>query len=325
MLRNKKTIIVGHTGQDGSLLLDSLKKRGDSIIGISRSSFFLSEELSNLVIKNIADVKNIYEVLRLFKPDEIYYLPAYHNSSEDLKSKLSLHLQFENANYTHVIGAVNFLSAIKEVSPQTRFFYASSSMIYNGTLEDKQDENARFDPKDIYGITKTQGMLICRMFREKYKIFASTGILYNHESHLRSQNFISTKIILAAIRISKGSKERLEIGNLSSRVDFGYAKDFVEAFKEILSLDQPDDFIVATGESHTIEEFVDIVFDYFSLNAIFFVLENNKILQRHQPLRAGDPSKLKKISGWKPSYSFKNFVIQLIKDHEEAIASNKTD
>ncbi len=164
-------------------------------------------------------------------------------------------------------------------------------------------------------------MWLCREFRKKHKVFATTGILYNHESHLRRPNFLSAKIIQAAIRISKGSNEKLEVGDLSGRVDWGYAKDYVLAFQEILATKTPDDFIVATGEGHTVEEFIDIVFNYFNLNPDKYVVENKNILTRKPPVKIGDASKLRTLTGWKPSLNFSDFVIQLVKDHQAAVLS----
>jgi GDPmannose 4,6-dehydratase len=158
-------------------------------------------------------------------------------------------------------------------------------------------------------------MWLCREFRKTHKVFASTGILYNHESHLRAPGFLSAKIIKAAIRISQGSPEKLEVGNLSSRVDWGYAKDYVLAFQKILAADKSDDFIIATGEAHTVEEFIHIVFGYFGLNQDEYVVENNTILTRAPPVKIGDARKLQMATGWSSSLSYPDFVIQLIKDH----------
>lgn len=315
----KRSIVVGHAGQDGSLLIADLQKRGDDIIGIGRSGSIFPSEFSSNVIKDIADVKEVYQAVRLFQPDEIYYLAAYHTSSEASATQLPLHKQFESAQAIHVTGLVNFLSAIVEESPATRLFYASSSLVFSGENGERQDESTPLTPQGFYGITKAQGMWMCREFRKNHKVFASTGVLFNHESHLRAPSFLSAKIIKTAIRISEGSTEKLEVGSLSSRVDWGYAKDYVDAFQKILAANNPDDFIVATGESHTVEEFIDIVFGYFGLNPDKYVIENKKILTRKQPVKIGDASKLRGITGWAPSLNYRNFVIQLIKDHQQGI------
>lgn len=312
----KKTIVVGHGGQDGSLLVDDLQNRGDQVIGIGRLSSILPAGFPPNVIKDITNVKEVYQAVRLFQPDEIYYLAAYHTSSEAGATQAPLHKQFESAQAIHVTGLVNCLSAIVEESPATRLFYASSSLVFSGENGERQDETTPLTPQGFYGITKAQGMWLCREFRKTHKVFASTGILYNHESHLRAPSFLSAKIIKAAIRISEGSHEKLEVGNLSSRVDWGYAKDYVLAFQKILAAKSPDDFIVATGESHTVEEFIDIVFSYFNLSPDKHVVENKNILTRKPPIKIGNASKLRSVTAWAPSLNYPDFVIQLIKDHQ---------
>lgn len=314
----KKTIVVGHGGQDGSLLVDDLQKRGDQVIGIGRSSCIFPAGFPPNVIKDITNAKEVYQAVRLFQPDEIYYLAAYHTSSEAGATQAPLHMQFESAQTIHVTGLVNCLSAIVDESPTTRLFYASSSLVFSGENGEQQDETTPLTPQGFYGITKAQGMWLCREFRKTNKVFASTGILYNHESHLRAPSFLSAKIIKAAIRISEGSPEKLEVGNLSSRVDWGYAKDYVLAFQKILAADSPEDFILATGESHTVKEFIDIVFNYFNLNPDKHVVENKNILTRKPPIKIGDASKLRSLTAWTPSLNYPDFVIQLIKDHQAA-------
>lgn len=314
-MQNKKTIVVGYTGQDGSLLINDLQRRGDEIIGIGRTSSVFPARLSSDIIRDITKAQEVYNLIRLFKPDEIYYLAASHASSEAGISETSLYKQFASAQSTHVTGLVNCLSAIVDESPATRLFYASSSLVFSGENGEYQDETTPLTPQEFYGITKAQGMMLCNEFRKKYNVFASTGILFNHESHLRTPNFLSAKIIQTAIRISKGRNERLEVGNLSGRADWGYAKDYVLAFQKILSTDTPDDFIVATGESHTVEEFIKIVFNYFNLNADKYIVENKNILTRKPPVKIGDASKLRNATGWKPSMEYPDFVIRLIEDH----------
>jgi len=314
-VRAKKTIIVGYAGQDGSLLVRDLQKRGDEIIGIGRLTCVYPTGFPSDVITDIRDVKQVYDVVRLFQPDEIYYLAAHHVSSEGGVLQIPLHIQFESAQAIHVSGLVNCLSAIVEESPATRLFYASSSLVFSGENGDLQDETTPFTPQGFYGISKTEGIQLCREFRKNHRVFASTGILYNHESHLRAPGFLSAKIIKTAIRISNGSHEKLEVGNLTSRVDWGYAKDYVVAFQKILAAYNPDDFIVATGEAHTVKEFIDIVFKYFNLDAEKYVLENKNILTRRPPVKIGDSSKLRSLTDWTPSLVYMDFVKQLIEDH----------
>ncbi len=314
----KRTIVVGYAGQDGSLLIGDLQKRGDEIIGIGRSSCIFPAGFSPNIIKDITSAQEVYEVMRLFQPDEIYYLAAFHVSSEAGVTQAPLHKQFASAQAIHVTGLVNCLSAIVDESPATRLFYASSSLVFSGENAELQDETTPLSPQELYGITKAQGMWLCGEFRKKHKVFASTGILYNHESHLRASKFLSAKIIRTAIRIAEGSTEKLEIGNLAGRVDWGYAKDYVTAFQKILAANKSDDFIVATGESHTVKEFIDVVFNYFGLDPNSHIVENKNLLTRKPPVKIGDATKLYNLTGWKPSLDYHDFVIQLIKDHQAA-------
>lgn len=313
----KRSIIVGHTGQDGTLLMQDLQRRGDKIIGLSRTRSLYPNDFPKNTIKDITNVEEVYKMVHLFQPHEIYYLAAYHTSSEASAVQHKLHTEFELAQSTHVTGLVNCLSAIVDESPTTRFFYASSSLIFSGENGEYQDELTPYDPQGFYGITKAQGIQLCREFRNRYNLFASTGILYNHESHLRTARFLSNKIIRTAMRIASGSNEKLEVGSLSSRVDWGYAKDYVLAFQKILLADNPDDFIVATGEAHTVEEFIQIVFDHFNLDMKQYVVENKSILTRTPPVKIGITDKLHKTTGWSPSMNYQDFVIQLIKDYQQ--------
>ena len=315
ILNSKKVIVVGYAGQDGSLLINDLRVRTDIIIGIGRTTCIFPKEFSCDATIDIANGDHVYELIRLFQPDEIYYLAAYHASSEAVGSHQALHRQFRAAQEVHVTGLTNCLSAIVDESPATRLFYASSSLVFSGENGERQVETTPLTPQEFYGITKAQGMWLCSEFRKRHKVFAATGILYNHESHLRASSFLSAKIITAAIRISRGSIEKLEIGNLSGRVDWGYAIDYVLAFQKILALDSPDDYIVATGISHTVEDFINIVFNYFDLNPRKYIIENKLLLARKPLVKIGDASKLYRLTGWKPSRNYPEFVIQLIKDH----------
>ena len=316
-MAQKRVIIVGHNGQDGSLLLDDLKKRGDEIIGIGSSSCIFPIGLTNLATINILDVHDVYSIVELFKPNEIYYLAAYHASSEADKARLPLHDQFNYANKVHVEGLVNFLSAIVDKSSATRIFYASSSLVFSGEDGEIQTETTPLTPQGFYGITKAHGMWLCSEFRSKYKIFAACGILYNHESSYRPVNFLSSKIIQTAYRISRGSTEKLVIGDLSARVDWGYAKDYVQAFQLILALNSPGDYIVARGKPFTVKEFVDTVFNFFNLNPFNYVIEDASILTRRPAVKIGNSNKLTSMTGWKPSLDFHDFIIQLTMDHLE--------
>lgn len=311
----KRTIVVGHTGQDGTLLVRDLRLRGDEIVGISRSSKMRAAGLPPGSKGDIRNQDEVSALIEAFRPDEVYYLAAHHTSSESDHVPATPREQFEAAQATHVTGLLNFLSAIVEKSPAARIFYASSSLVFSGENGESQDETTPLTPQGFYGITKAQGMWLCREFRNRHKVFASVGILYNHESHLRPPGFLSAKIIQTAIRISEGSAEKLEIGSLSSKVDWGYAGDYVAAFQKILAADEAGDFVVATGEAHTVEEFIHIVFRYFGIDPGGYVVENRTILARTPPVKIGNANRLRVKTGWKPSRGYAEFVTQLIEDH----------
>lgn len=309
-----KVIIVGSEGQDGSLLTQSLIKKGHTVLGIGKKSVKINGlEKLDLNI-DIIDTKAINDLLSNFKPDQVYYLAAHHESSEGLYHITNLNEEYLKAHSINAFGLLNFLDGIKNQKLNCKLFYASTSLVFSGNFGPIQDELTPYDPQGIYGITKLQGTFLAQEYRNKYGLFVSCGILYNHESKWRSPKYISAKIITTAMRIAEGSKEKLVIGNMDAIVDWGHASDYVEAFQDILSIDKPDNYIVATGEGHTVREFIEIVFDYFTIDYAEYVEINKNILTRCQPVKIGNNSKLIRETGWRPSTNFKDFVIRLIKD-----------
>jgi GDPmannose 4,6-dehydratase len=319
---NKTAIIVGDRGQDGTLLRASLEKQGIHVVGVGRDR--LSMPLSLGGKSGGFSIENTEQVSKLVAqvcPTEIYYLAAHHVSSEQHGAD-NCPYEYDAYHRTHVVGLLNFLWAICKHSLQSRFFYAASSLVFDGSNGPTQNEETPFTPVGFYGLTKTQGLLICREFREKYGVLASGGILYNHESALRPEYFLSKKIISSAHRISLGVQQNLIVGNLSAEIDWGYAPDYIEAFQLILSTSMPTDFVVATGESHSVAEFVKIAFNCFELDSEKFVLENPNILNRHVPRKIGDCKKLKISTGWMPTLTFPDMVRALVNDYLEGITSN---
>lgn len=310
---------MGCNGQDGALLRMSLQSKNIETVGISRtnvtrfaqnSSANSCEDISDIII-------NQFEITRLLnelEPTEIYYLAAHHTSSEVLEPESSG--EYTKCNNTHVIGLLNILNIIRDLSLSTRLFYASSALVFSGNdYLDKANETSPIAPIGYYGLTKAQGVLMCEYYRRKYSIHASVGHLFNHESHLRQPHYLSHKIISTARRISNGENERLVIGNLQSIADWGYAPDFVEAFQSIVMLDSPESFIISTGEGRTVEEFVSRVFEYFKLDYRSYVIEDASLQKRKTPPRIGDPSKLFQATDWRPTYSFAEMITKLINDH----------
>jgi GDPmannose 4,6-dehydratase len=294
----KKAIVIGARGQDGSLLSKLLRESGYHVTGIGRGDLDIGDPraVQNLLSKGC---------------DEIYYLAAHHHSSQDSRLSGDREL-FEKSHAVHVTGLLNFLDAIRSDSPDTRLFYASSSLVFGSPQTEPQSESTPLNPTCIYGITKACGMHLCRNYREKHGLFAATGILFNHESPLRQPKFVIPKIIRAAIAISRGSGEKLQLGNLSARVDWGYAPDYVDAMHRILGLERPDDFVTATGETHSVQDVVEIVFGKLGLEWQRHVIESPTLLTRNRSLLRGDSSKLHKATGWKPTVGFKQMILDLL-------------
>jgi GDPmannose 4,6-dehydratase len=295
---NPIAVIVGSNGQDGQLLTEKLRSLGYEVLGLHRDSI------------DITNPESVTQFISDTQPKEIYFLAAHHHSSED--ACVDDGELFRKSINIHTIATVNFLDAIAYQSPISRFFYASSCLIFPPMANEIQNENTLLLPENAYAITKVAGMMVCRNYRDTKKVFASVGILYNHESSLRSKRFVSRKIASAAVRIAREGSEILILGNLEVKVDWGYAPDYVDAMHKILQLSQPGDYIIATGEAHSVREFVEIAFDHVGLNYQQYVRTNSQILTRSNLMRVGNPSRLKNDTGWNPSISFKEMVRRLV-------------
>lgn len=307
----RRAIIVGAGGQDGRILFDLLNGIGYEVVGLDttsvRSNFGF--DVSRL---NILDSKDVSEFIASLKPQEIYYLAAFHHSSQDVgPGNTTL---FSASMDVNVRGLVNFLEAVRQYSPLTRLFYAASSHIFKGSGTDCQNENTPVNPLCVYGITKAAGFFTCRYYRNEFSLFASVGIMYNHESSLRSENFISRKIIASAVRIKMGLQEKLVVGDLNAAIDWGYAPDYVEAMRLALMLDHADDFIIATGKLHTVRDFVTAAFSYFDMDYRDYVSEDQSIISKKQYRLIGDSSKIKEMTGWSPKTSFDEMIRVMIDD-----------
>jgi GDPmannose 4,6-dehydratase len=305
----KKAVIVGCNGQDGRLLYDFLQRRNYELLGIARTYVRGSKQGWDAPI-DISNTESIFQVINIFRPDEIYYLAAIHRSSEDEPAE---NMDLIRESYAvHVLSLVNFLEAIRKHSSKTRLFYAASSEIFGESTSEMQDERTPINPNCIYGITKAAGVFTCRSYRDRYSIFASGGILYNHESALRSEKFVSKKIIKGAINVKNGKQEKLILGNLGSEVDWGYAPDYIEAMHRLLNIQVSDDFIIATGKRHKVRDFVKIAFEYLGLDWIKHVEEDRTIIKKKNGCNIGNPKKLMSMAGWKPTVEFKEMIRILI-------------
>jgi GDPmannose 4,6-dehydratase len=306
----KKAIIVGCNGQDGRLLYENLSEKNYRIIGIDK---FLSQPNSGetCITLDISNYQAVSSLIKTHLPDEIYYLAAFHHSSEDLFREENNEL-FRQSFQINVFALVNFLEAMRMFAQSGRLFYAASSHVFGNTSSKLQTEETPFNPVGIYGITKAAGIHACRFYRNQHQLFVSTGILYNHESQYRQPMFVTTKIVDAAINIINGVQNKLLLGNLSAEVDWGYAPDYVEAFRRILASAVPDDFIIATGEKHTVRDFVEITFGYLGLDWTKYVEENPKIISKDSLTLVGNPRKLMQITGWKPSVDLQGMIKLLL-------------
>lgn len=311
MPNQKKAIIIGSEGQDGKLLYNFLLKKQYNLLGIDKK-FIKSNGISWEDYVDINNVKKVFQLVKTIKPDEIYYLAAFHQSSED-KPIDEMYL-FHQSYKINVFSLINFLEAIKTSSIKTKIFYASSSHIFSGSNSNIQDEDNSFAPNSIYGITKLDGLLLCRYYRNKYGIFASCGILYNHESHFRKEKFLSKKIIKGAIDIKNKKCDKIILGDLNAKSDWGYAPDYIEAMYKILNNNKADDFIIATGKLNTVRDFVDTAFTYLGLKLEDHIEENKHIISRKNNVLCGNPKKLMNITGWKPKVNFKEMIKILLID-----------
>ena len=317
----KKALITGITGQDGSYLAELLLDKGYEVHGIiRRASTFNTERIEHLYqdphVNNvrlflhygdIADSTNLIKLLYRIQPDEIYHLAAQSH----------VRVSFDIPEYTGDVtglGTIRILEAIRETGLKTKFYQASSSEMYGKVQEVPQRETTPFYPRSPYGVAKVYAYWATVNYRESYGIFASNGILFNHESPRRGETFVTRKVSRAVARIKTGLDDKLYLGNLDAKRDWGYAKEYVEAVWLMLQQDQPDDFIIATGEVHSVRELVEEAFSYLGLDWQKYVEED---LRYYRPsevdLLVGDANKAKKLLGWEAKTKFKD-VIRLMID-----------
>lgn len=300
-------LIVGSAGQDGSLLRDSARQRGDSVVGITRDGIDLDGQQRPFDIRNPGEVRDLMARLQ---PREVYYLAARHQSSEDASPQDGA--LFDESLQVNVSGLVAFLDAIRTVSASSRLFYASSSHVFGAGGPPLRDESTPLNPDSIYGISKSAGQLACRHYRKTHNVFAAVGILFTHESPRRRNGFVSRKIVHGAVSIKRGRARKVVLGDLEASVDWGYAPDFVAAMLKIMALDAPDEFVVATGERHTVGEFAQAAFAALDLDYREHVEQSPGMLRRRAAAFAGNPAKLARATGWRPSLDFKDMVEVLV-------------
>lgn len=307
-----KAIVIGCNGQDGTLLSALLHQKGYTVYGIDHAPNDGKQSFVHFSVLDVCDPDRLNELIADVSPDEIYYLAAYHHSAEQPqrpKETIGLTLAVNTQGLNNVLAAIADFPAAK---PRT--FYAASSRVFGEPQGEVQDEKTPLSPLCAYGISKAAGIYLCRYYRREHQVYASTGILYNHESPLRSQHFVTKKIVRAAVRISSGLERELVLGDLDARVDWGWAPDYVQAMHAILRLACPDDFVLATGMLHSVREFVEIAFSAVGLDWREHVVERRDVLgglRAAKPL-CGNPEKLQKATGWRIRVSFEEMVRTMI-------------
>lgn len=308
-------IIVGSGGQDGRLLTGSLRSRGYRILGIGRASVAATGlEWTRPV--DITRPDEVAAVVLALQPDEIYHLAAIHHSSQERHADdLAAFRRLYEVNFFSLL---HFLEAARVGSPRSRLFFAASSHVFGNPAAAVQDETTPLRPGSVYGMTKTDGLLACRMYRDRHGLFASTGILYTHESPIRDEKFLAMKIVRAALRIKAGRQQELVVGSLDATIDWGWAADYVEAMRLILAAGEPGAFIVATGAPHTVRDVLRVAFETVGLDWRRHVREDPAIITRATAVRVGNPGKLRAVTGWTPEVGFDEMIRALVSSQADA-------
>lgn len=319
----KKALITGITGQDGSYLAELLLSKGYEVHGIARrvaaedqrtrlSRVLHLGDRITLHYGDVADYQTIWKVIAEVMPDEIYHLAAQSQVSVSFMDGFGTFRA--NADSTHYI-----LSAIKALKPDTKFYFAGTSEMYGHVLAMPQDEQTPFNPVSPYGIAKLESFYLTKMYRDAYGIFACSGILFNHESPRRGHEFVTRKITLSAAAIKCGKEKELRLGNIASLRDWGFAGDYVDAMWRMLQQEKPDDYVVGTGEQHTVKEFLDVVFGTLGLDWKEYVIIDEKLKRPLEvPTLLANAAKAKRVLQWEPKVRFNELAVMMAKADYEA-------
>lgn len=308
----KTALITGITGQDGSYLSELLLGKGYKVIGIKRRTSLITTDRVNhlfndpnfeLVYGNLIDSGNIHRTLIKYQPDEIYNLGAQSH----------VRVSFDTPEETAEIGAMGtlrLLEAIRNVCPQARFYQASSSEMFGDNPEYPQNEKTCLQPASPYACAKVFSHHLVRNYRESYNIHASSGILFNHESPRRGETFVTRKITMAAAKIKMGLQDKLYLGNLDAKRDWGYAEDYVKAMWLMTQQDKPDDYVIATGKMHSVREFLELVFNHAGLDIDKHVEIDERLFRPHEvPILLGDGRKAREKLKWVPETSLEDLAM----------------
>ena len=319
----KIALITGIGGQDGSYLAELLVKKKYKVFGICSAKKKINyknlKKIKSQITVHKVDINNytkIKNIIKYLKPNEIYHLAAQsfvNYKFEDEFFKLN-----PNINGTHYI-----LSAIKKFSPKTKFYFAASSEVFGNAIKSPQNETTPFNPRSAYGISKVTGFYLTKNYREAHKLFACSGILFNHESSRRNENFVTRKITKNLSLIKKGTKKKIILGNLNSKRDWGHAKDYVQAMWKMLQLKKPQDLVIGTGKLHSVRDFLKIAFGLVNLNYKKHIKTSKSLLRPNDKFDLiADSRKAKKILKWKPKVSFRSLVIEMLEHDIPKIKKN---
>src|SRR4051794_25446495 len=322
MSETRRALITGITGQDGSFLADLLLEKGYEVHGmVRRSSTETFQRLSHirdditLHTGDLLDQRSLTDVLRATTPHEIYNLAAMSFVAASWNQPVL------TAEFTGT-GVTRMLEAMREAAPDARFYQASSSEMFGKVLEVPQTETTPFYPRSPYGVAKAYGHFITVNYRESYDLFACSGILFNHESPRRGLEFVTRKVTHAAAAIKLGLQDELLLGNMDAERDWGYAKDYVEAMWLMLQQDEPDDYVIATGEAHSVRELVDLAFAHVGLDPADHVRIDERFLRPAEVEHLiGDPTKARDKLGWVPKTTFEEMVKLMVDSDLELLAS----
>jgi GDPmannose 4,6-dehydratase len=319
-----KALLTGIAGQDGSYLAELLLSEGYSVSGIIRrnstpehqeSRIHHLEDQLDLHYGDVTDLGSLCQIIQKTEPDLIFNLAAQSH----------VRISFDVPSFTHnvnAVGAFNVFEAVRLVCPSVRIYQASSSEMFGTSIDSDgfQREKTKMLPSSPYGIAKLAAYHMARTYRDSYGLFISNGILFNHESPRRGSNFVTTKVIKGALRIKMGVTNFLDLGNLDSYRDWGHSRDYVRAMNMILRHSTPDDFVVATGETHSIRELCDLVFTSLGLSWEEHVRFDSRLLRpKEVPRLRGDSTKIRESIGWKPTYSFEALINEMINFWTEKI------
>jgi len=309
----KKAFITGITGQDGSYLAEILLEKGYEVYGmVRRSSSFNTARIDHvfgdieLVFGDLADGSVLNQLVRKIRPDEVYNLGAQSH----------VRVSFDIPEYTadvDALGTLRLLDAIREEGVDCRFYQASSSEMFGAVAEVPQREETKFHPRSPYGVAKVFGYWITRNYREAYGMYAVNGILFNHESPRRGPTFVTRKITRAVGAILRGEQDELRLGNLEAKRDWGFARDYMDGAWRMLQADEPEDYVLATGETHTVEEFLEEAFTYAGLDWRSYVKTDPRYFRPSEvDLLIGDYSKAKEKLQWEPTVRFQELVRMMV-------------